>query len=166
MQSTPLTTQVDAVRRQQDALFDQMGGVAPSLEQQRQMAAEAKRLESVFSALEMTLPDPGPVDSPDTYRARLLAPLQKFSPQFRRADLRSLAAAGGLRGIDAEIIRSATKVADDPLVGSFRRPGQLREIRTVDPGGDVHTEFRGNPLSWMQAFAHPMQVAVRSWGQK
>jgi hypothetical protein len=34
-----------------------------------------------------------------------------------------------------------------------------------DPiGGDVHIEFRGNPLSWMRSFMSPIGLAVESCG--
>jgi hypothetical protein len=154
---------VEKVRRQQDALFNEMGGVAPSLDQQREMAAEARRMELIYADLQQAMPEPGPTDSPQDYRVRLLVPLQKFSGEFRNAHLRRLALTGGLRGIDESIVRSATAVANDKTVGSFHKAGALRPIHRTDPGGEQHVSYYGNPLSWMRDFMSPIGLAVESF---
>jgi hypothetical protein len=70
---------------------------------------------------------------------------------------------GGLRGIDTEIIRAATAVANDKTVGSFRKAGALRPIHRTDPGGEKHVSYYGNPLSWMRGFMSSVGLAVESF---
>jgi hypothetical protein len=120
-------------------------------------------MELLYSDLQQVMPEPGPTDTPDQYRVRLLAPLQKFSGEFRNADLRRLALTGGLRGIDESIVRSAIAVANDKTVGSFRKAGALRPIHRTDPGGEQHVSYCGNPLSWMRDFMSPVGLAVESF---
>lgn len=149
---------IQAVRRDQDSAFSRLGGQAPSLEQQRLMADDARRVEHLYADLEMTLPEPGPAERPSEYKVRLLAPLQKFS-SFRSSDLPQLAFRGALKGIDDAIIREATARAADRTQGSFRRPGRLREIKR-----GVVTEFAGKtPLTWMSAFMPPVCLAVEGF---
>jgi hypothetical protein len=137
---------IHQVRSQQERDLERLGH-APSLTEQREMADIADQRRQLFQDLEMSLPQPGAQDRPRDYEVALLRRLQRFSHSFRDSDLARLAAAGGLaRGIQEAIISDASAVAGDMTVGSFRRPGALREIRRADQTGQVTISFAGDPL--------------------
>jgi hypothetical protein len=78
-------------------------------------------------------------------------------------DIGRLAIAGGLNGIDREIVGDAQRIASNRTIGSFRRPGALREIHRVDQAGHETTEFCGSALSWMSAFMSPVVTCVEAF---
>jgi hypothetical protein len=144
--------------RQIDREFSRLGGLTPSLDDQKQIAATAARLENLYQDLEMVLPSPAPTEDPSTYHVRLLTPLLPYTSQYSNvpaADLRRLALVGALDGaVGREIVRDAEATAADRTIGSFRRPGQLREIRRVEGGYNI-TDYHGSPYSWLRHFMHP-----------
>jgi hypothetical protein len=159
-----LVEQIVRTRNDQTVRLEALGS-APSLEQMRQMQVFAKQHAQLFGDLEMSVPQPGAQDRPIDYQLALLKRLQKFSPTFRDSDLRRLAASGGLaRGVEAAIVSDAKTVAGDKTVGSFRKPGALREIRREDQTGQVTSvSFAGSPLSWMQAFMPATKTVVEAF---
>jgi hypothetical protein len=54
-------------------------------------------------------------------------------------------------------------VARDKTLGSFRKPGALREIRRADQSGQETVSFAGSPLSWMSAFMSPVVTCVEAF---
>jgi hypothetical protein len=162
-----LVEDINHVRTAQQRELERLGS-APSLEQQRAMQLLAKQHKQLFEDLELNLPQPGPTDRPDHYKVALLRRLQKFSPTFRDSDLGRLALTGGLaRGIEAAIVADATAVAGDRTVGSFRRPGALREIRRTDQTGQVtEVSFAGDPRAWMSAFVSPVVTMVENFNTR
>src|SRR5262249_24936596 len=115
---------------------------------------------------ELSLPQPSATDRPINYQVKLLQPLQRFSPDWRRADVAEIVRHGNQRsltGIDRAIIGDALRVATDKTVGSFRLPGALRAIRRVDQSGNVSTAFHGDPLSWMTQFMPAVVARVEGF---
>jgi hypothetical protein len=169
MQSTAaaIVEDIHAVRNAQDRAFARLGGTGPSLQQQRQIADDGARLRELFADLELELPKPGATDRPMDFQVRLLRPLQRFSPDWRRTDLAQMARHGGMRGLDDGIARAiladAARVASDKTVGSFRVPGELRKIIRADQAGQESIAFHGSPLSWMRAFFPPVVACVESF---
>jgi hypothetical protein len=51
-----------------------------------------------------------------------------------------------------------------PPIGSFRRPGALREIRREDQAGNVTVSWHGSPISWMAQFMSPTVAMVEAFG--
>jgi hypothetical protein len=157
-----LVEHINRVRTDQTIRLEALGH-GPTLEQQRQMQALAERHQQLFADLEMSLPQPAAQDRPADYQLALLRRLQRFSPTWRETDIRRLAHAGGLAGIDTQIVAEAQTVASDRTIGSFKRPGFLRAIRRTDAAGQEHTDFYGSPLSWMQNFMSPVQTCVTAF---
>ena len=48
--------------------------------------------------------------------------------------------------------------ASDKTVGSFRRPGGLRESRREDQAGNVTVSWYASPMSWMRQFMAPIAM--------
>jgi hypothetical protein len=162
-----LVESIVRVREDQNIRLEALGR-GPSLEQQRSMALMAREHAQLFQDLEMTLPQPGAQDRPADYQVALLTKLQRFSPTWADSNLRALSAAGGLaRGIEAAIVADATAVAGDRTVGSFRKPGALREIRRTDQSGQVtEVSFAGDPRSWRSAFVSPVVTMVENFNTR
>jgi hypothetical protein len=157
---------INRIRSDQNVRLEALGS-GPSLEQQRAMALMAKQHQQLFQDLELNLPQLSATDRPHDFQVALLQKLQRFSPTFRGSDLHKLARAGGLaRGIEAAIVQDAQNVAGDRTIGSFRRPGALREIRRTDQAGHETVEFAGSPLSWMQSFMSPTQTCVEAFNYR
>jgi hypothetical protein len=151
------------LRADQDRAFAQLGGAGPSIQEMKEMSATAVSVETLFSDLEMRVPEPDPTDRPVDYEARLLQRLARFSPGWKDTDLQRLARHGSgdaLAGIDRAVVADARRVASDKTVGSFRQPGQLREIVRESEGSPTTVDFYGDPRSWMDAFAGPVRLAV------
>src|SRR5262249_13855805 len=146
------------LRRGQDRAFSRLGS-APSLTEQRHIEDIANSHKQLFADLELSVPTPASSDRLSDYWLKLLRPLQRFSPDFRHADLREFVKAGSihtLTGIDAAIIEDARRVAADKTVGSFRNPGALREIRRTDMAGATTIDFHGSKRAWMTQFMSPL----------
>ncbi|HVB15833.1 MAG TPA: hypothetical protein VNF04_04815 [Stellaceae bacterium] len=150
-----VVAEIHNTRDRQDRALDRLHGHSPSLDALREMHDAAGRHRELFSDLEMVVPEPRPTETAADYQVRLLAPLQRFSPNFRQADLRRLSIVGGLRGIDAAIVADAQAIASNRTVGSFRHPGQLRRIVR-----DGEVSYHGNPLAWMSQFLSPIVLQV------
>jgi hypothetical protein len=90
------------LRADQDRAFAQLGGAGPSIQEMKEMSATAVSVETLFSDLEMRVPEPDPTDRPVDYEARLLQRLARFSPGWKDTDLQRLArhGSGALAGID------------------------------------------------------------------
>ena len=159
-----IVDEIHAIRQAQHRESVRLGGIAPTLDQLRAMADAAAQFRELYADLELGgLPQPGPTERPAEYQIKLLEPLQKFSPDWRRTDLAHIARHGGTRalsGIDRAIIADAVRIASDRTVGSFRVPGALRAIRRIDQAGQESIAYYGNPFSWMKAFFPPVVACV------
>jgi hypothetical protein len=161
-----LVEDIVRVRDNQNIRLEALG-TGPTLEQQRAMQLLAREHRQLFADLELNLPQPGAQDRPRDYRVELLRRLQKFSRHFGETDLRRVAAAGGLSGIDKQIVADAHRMASDKTIGSFRRQGALREIRRTDQSGQVtEVSFAGDPLSWMSAFMPATKTMVENFNTR
>jgi hypothetical protein len=103
-------------------------------------------------------PAPLPNESRFSYRRRLASGLQRFSDDWRRADLWRLGA-DAMKAAEQAIIADTIAVVGDHAIGN--QDGSLREIRTRDISGREVTEFGGNPLSWMRTFMAPAKCVTR-----
>jgi hypothetical protein len=162
MNRAALAEDIIRTRNAQNRELERLGH-APTLEQQREIADIAAQHRELFADLEMSVPQPSATDRPRDYEVALLQRLQRFSPTFRETDLRRLARAGGLGGIDKQIVQEAGRIAGNKTIGSFRRPGELREVRRVDQSGQEEIRFYGNPLSWMAQFMSPVVTVVEAF---
>ena len=154
-----------AVRRRVSRMENAIGDPPPSDRELMDARDLASRMEPLFASLEMYVPTPGPTQSYRTYRADLLSRLQTFVPDknLSKANLHALARRDSdaiMDHFEREIVSAAKAVADDPTQGSWRNPGQLRQVE-VQLGDRAVKEFRGEPRAWMQMFMHPWQIAKR-----
>jgi hypothetical protein len=154
MQST-VADEIARIRGEQEWALAGLGGRGPTLEEQRRMADLAAEHRQLFAALELALPQPRATDRPFAYRIELLERLQRFSPSWRDKTL-GMFVAGGFDGIERSILADARRVAADRTIGSFRRPGALREIRRADQTGQETVSWHGAPMSWMRQFMAPI----------
>ena len=149
------------VHTAQERELDRLGR-APTLAEQREMGEFAARHRQLFADLELSVPAPAATARPIDYRAELLSKLKRFSPVWRDSDLHRLVISGGLNdAIERGVLEDARRVAADRTVGSFRRPGALREIRRVDEAGQTEIHWYGHPVSWMTSFMSPPTMVER-----
>lgn len=156
-----LVDDILTVRAAQDRELARLGR-GPTLNEQREMADLGAQHRELFADLEMSLPQPAADADPLGYRVELLSRLKRFSPSWRDADLTRLARSA-LWGIEREVLADARRIAGDRTVGSFRRPGGLRELHRTDAAGHRSVEFAGSPLSWMSAFMTPVVTMVEAF---
>lgn len=88
------------------------------------------------------------------YRRRLLRPLQQHSKEFAKVDLGRLDAAT-FKGVESRVYQDAMDVAANPA--ALCGPGRMREVKKTDIGGRTITEYYGDPRSWMDDFAPPVE---------
>jgi hypothetical protein len=161
---------------------DLQGGRPQSISERRQVEGLHEQFAPLFDGLEAPPPAPLNSESPYTYRRRMLAELAGEIDQVNRrraaAENRNLSederringwAKNGrvyewdstlAANFGAEIIGAAERLAADPLQGSFREPGKLRELVSRE-NGHTHREWRGDNSEWLRPFQHQGQV-VRS----
>jgi hypothetical protein len=124
------------------------------------MADAQARADPVYRQLGLVgAPPPLKGENPLDYRSRLASKLQRFSPQWRDADLYAWKGKI-LANMEDAIYADAQKIAADKTIGDLRNPAKLREVHKVDASGTKITEFHGSPRSWLDAFAAPA-VAVK-----
>ena len=89
---------------------------------------------------------------------RLIRPIQQHSKEFATVDLDKIS--GELfKGVEDRIYADAMAVASNPA--ALCGPGELRAVMHTDNTGRQITEFFGDPRSWMDDFASPVQKFIR-----
>ncbi len=144
-----------------DILFEP----SPTVAELRALAALRERYSQIYEDLEIGMPSAGGSERPDAYRRRLLAPLQRHSSDWLRADLTRLPT-DAVDRIEPLIVADASAVASDPTVGSFKRRGQMRELHRVDQSGAETVTFHGSPNAWMQTFMAPAKACVTAFNDR
>jgi hypothetical protein len=136
---------------------------APTTAELAELSDIQSRFDPLFASIEVgAAPQPLPTEKPLAYRIRLLDHMKGFSPDRKNEALGRLAAASipAFDEAERDILRDTQRVIDDPTQGSFRRPGQLREVKVKDESGRDVIEYRGHPLSWLSAFLPAPTVVV------
>jgi hypothetical protein len=148
-------TSTAELQRQLDALKRQIGPPAGDPQEFRQAQAKA---DSVFRAIGDSAGAP-PFMSGERlldYRCRLLAPLQKFSAQFKSSNLYRVGDPTALSAIEDSIYNDAMTALRDPRNYG---PGELRAIKRQDATGRELTSYVGHEGScWDQFNQQPRYV--------
>jgi colicin import membrane protein len=110
-----------------------------------------QRFDAAYSAIGTSgSPSPLPNESRFSYRRRLAAGLQRFSDDWRQADLYRLNN-DAMKAAETAIIADTFATVGDHAIGNA--DGSLREIKTTDISGREVTEWAGNPRVWLSAYA-------------
>ncbi len=137
--------------------------IRPISDDDHMVLADAwSRADSVFNALGKPTPRAMPGELAGQYRRRVAKLLKEFSPAWKTVDNNSQAFAD-----DATFAIAEGQILAD--AGAFARlpstvpAGQLRMI-TKHEGGHEIREFVGDPGTWMNRFAGPVQLkATGAW---
>jgi len=144
--------------------LDDLGGRRATDSDLAQSRDFVNRTETVFQALEMMPPAPLPHDSYRSFRADSLSRLQRYIPDktLAKVDVHKLSRMDDkyVDHFEKEIVSAAQAVANNPNVGSFNHPGQLREVPVKNQAGRTWTEYRGSPMTWMRQFMYPARCVT------
>ncbi|MFJ5338355.1 NUDIX domain-containing protein [Pectobacterium sp. CHL-2024] len=109
-------------------------------EERNEVADAQVKADSVFSSFGRRAPAPLSGEKPLAYRRRMAIQLQEHSPDFKTADLSSIADASMFSFAERQIYADA-QAAASLSVG----PGMLREIKRADATGRQISTFEGDP---------------------
>jgi hypothetical protein len=137
------------MRRQIDALQTQIRALqSPKTESERDALMKAQhRADSVTALFGQAASHPSAGESSVSYRKRIAASLQQYSPDLKNARL-DAADLPTLTALEDRIYTDAVSAAR----GGNIPAGQLREIKERDASGRMVTRSYGDPMSWMQYF--------------
>jgi hypothetical protein len=137
-----LRQQVDLLQRQVQALQ------SPRPESERDALAKAQhRFDSVAALFGARASEPALGESSVSYRKRLAASLQQYSPELKSARL-DAADLPTLTALEDRIYHDAVAAARGPNVPA----GRLHEIKERDPSGRLITRYTGDMMAWMGPF--------------
>jgi hypothetical protein len=149
---------LQALRAQTRALEQQVERQARSMSplteaDERSMQAMQAKADAAYMEANRRAPPPLGHERPDEYRMRLISGLQRYSPRWKSADLRSTAAAAGaLDIVETQIFDDARKYGRTADL----RPGEIRERPLTTPAGTRVIEFDGGEgAHFTRQFAHP-----------
>jgi hypothetical protein len=103
-------------------------------------------------------PAPLPGETRFSYRRRLAGGLQRFSDDWRRADLYRLNS-DAMRAAEQAIISAVATAVSDLTIGNA--DGSLRRIDSVTTAGHRIVEWAGDPRAWLNTFAGPGKAVKR-----
>jgi hypothetical protein len=114
------------------------------------------RADAVAAAFGEQSPPPLSGERAADYRVRLLRRFQKYSPQFKDADLHTIADAATFAGIESVVYSDAAKASSSPEVLNARATKRTR----INPDtGHRVTEFFG-PDSIFKTFSAPVMAVT------
>lgn len=154
--STPLHQEIEYAARLKQELAraerrirEANAALVPLTEaEERQLIECQVRADSVYQQFGKQAPMALPGETPTTYRRRLVAAMQRYSPTWKDANLGN-AHGKVLDFAEREIYADALKEAHSP---SSVPEGTLREIKTTDGSGRVISTFIGEMDAWMDQF--------------
>jgi hypothetical protein len=112
------------------------------------MADAQARADAVAGEWGEQAPPPLSGEKLQAYRCRLLRRYQRFSKEFKLADLDMIRDQSVFDGVERSIYADARLASATPDAA----PGQLRQ-KTRQVGGHTINEFFGSPSVWMDQFA-------------
>jgi hypothetical protein len=133
-------------------------------DQAREMQVMQARFDSAYTKAGRTCEPPHAYERPDTYRQRLIAGLQKYSPKYQGKNLTGITHEEALSGIEREICDDAARFG--PTYGM--RDGQIKQLTKSSGGGHIVHEFVGNGNThFSQHFPSNAKkvVSMPSWDQ-
>lgn len=92
------------------------------------------------------------------YRGRLASKYQRYSKQFKDADLSRILDAAAMTGVEDSIFADAMRAVNDP---ANYKPGELRALHTRDPSGREITKYVGHEGACWAQFAPPIRHVRR-----
>jgi hypothetical protein len=110
-------------------------------DQAREMQVTQARFDEAYTKAGRQCEPPHAYERPDTYRQRLIAGLQKYSPKYQGKNLTGITHEEALSGIEREICDDAARFG--PSYGLA--PTQIKQITKSSSGGHVIHEFVGGP---------------------
>jgi hypothetical protein len=121
------------------------------------------RFDAAGAALGRSASEPTMVDTPESYRRKLLKELTEFSPRHKDVNVYTLTGSV-LDSVEERVYHDAQEFARSTANNT---PGKLLAVKERI-GGRECTKFHGDPLVWMQAFMTGGQSGhfVRPEGQK
>lgn len=150
------------LRRSQEALNDRIAAATRekplSLADMQNLENAQARADGVCKTLSSRAPMPLAGEDARAYRVRVASQLQRFSPDWSKADLHAISKF-------AEVFDEAERriYADAQAAGlrpDFAPPGVLRSRKETDESGREWTVYHGRPKTWMAQFMMPPQAVL------
>jgi hypothetical protein len=130
---------------------------------ERDMMALQARADDAYQEANRRAPPPLPMERPDDYRMRLIQGVQRYSPNWSRANLASLGRAGGLDAAEAQIFADARKYGRTADL----KPTEIKQLTSKSGGGYIVNEFVGGEDAWFgnEFRRPPMYAQLPTWEQ-
>lgn len=112
------------------------------------------RADEVFREFGLKAPPPMAGERIQPYRTRLLKHLVRFSPAYKGVDLTNVRDPAAFAVCEKQIFADALAESKKP---TNLAPGELRMVEKKD-GVHIRREFFGQPSTWMNNFAGPVQM--------
>jgi hypothetical protein len=121
-------------------------------DQAREMQVTQARFDEAYTKAGRRAEPPHAYERPDTYRQRMIAGLQKYSPKYQGKNLTGITHEAALSGIEREICDDAARFG--PTYGL--RPTEIKQVEKQSGGGHRIFEFVGGPdAHFTQQFRFP-----------
>lgn len=134
-----------------------------SREERDAMAAAQARCDSVAQMFGLKAEPPLAGEHLDSYRRRLVAPLQKYSKRWEKTSL-DRAPDDTFSNIEEQIYADAQAAAK---LDGAPEAGRLVPVRSVDAAGRTITKFYGDPNAWMAPFkARGLSIRINGVGRR
>jgi hypothetical protein len=126
-------------------------------DQAREMQVTQARFDEAYTKAGRICEPPHAYERPETYRQRLVAGLQKYSPKWQGKDLTGIHHEPALAGIEREIFADAARFG--PTFGM--RDGEIKAVETSSSGGHKIINFVGTEnTSFIEHFKRPAPRAI------
>ena len=116
--------------------------------ERNELADAQVKADSAFSAIGERAPVATIGERPAAYRRRMLAQLQKYSPDYKEVDIGALGDGQLLNLAEKRIFADAQEFGKSDAAAQ----GVLREIQRRDPAGRTITTFQGDPSACWAPF--------------
>jgi hypothetical protein len=133
-------------------------------DQAREMQVTQARFDEAYTKAGRICEPPHAYERPDTYRHRLIAGLQKYSPKYQGKNLTGLSHEPALASIEKEIFDDAAKFG--PVYGM--KVGEIKAVETSSGGGHKVINFIGaEGTHFSQQFPNNAKkvTSMPSWDQ-
>jgi hypothetical protein len=126
-------------------------------DQEREMHVTQARFDEAYTKAGRRAEPPHAYERPDSYRQRLIAGLQKYSPKYQGKDLTGIAYEPALASIEKEICDDAARFG--PIYGM--KDGEIKAVETSSGGGHKVINFIGTEgTHFTQQFSRPVGKAI------
>jgi hypothetical protein len=146
------------VARQDEVIASLQRG--PTDEDRRALAEAQSRADAVLCMHSDQAPAPMRSEGVGAYRVRLARKLQPWSKQWSKTNLDRMFrdSPEDFQNIESMIYADAASAAREPTIAA---EGVLVPVPMPSRTGHQITEYRGDPLGWMQRFMHVGACATR-----